>query len=186
MRLFVAVDLDQAVRAAAAATTRRVALLAERAGSVNWVKPENMHLTLKFLGEVADARVAEIAARVKEVYDIPAFDASFAGVGLFPPSGPARVIWIGMTAGAEALTALQEEVERRIGPLGFPAEKRGFQAHLTLGRFRVPAPRTIRAAIEEAGAGAVGTCRIDHVTLYQSRLSPRGAMYTALERGPLR
>ncbi len=186
MRLFVAVDLDQAVRAAAAATSRRVAPIAERAGSVNWLKPENMHLTLKFLGEVDDGRVAEIAARVREPYGTAAFDASFAGVGLFPPTGPARVIWIGMTAGVEPLKAIQEEVERRLGPLGFPAEKRPFQAHLTLGRFRVPAPRTIRPAIEGTGVGSVGTCRIDHVTLYQSRLSPRGATYTALDRGPLR
>ncbi len=186
MRLFVAVDLDQAVRAAAADVARRLAPVAEHGGSVGWVKPENMHLTLKFLGEVDDARVPEVAARVKAPYDVAAFDVSFSGVGLFPPSGPVRVVWIGMTAGVEPLQALQQEVEARLGPLGFPAETRGFQAHLTLGRFRIPAPRSIRAAIEGVRAGNVGACRIDHVTLYQSRLSPRGATYTPLERGLLR
>jgi 2'-5' RNA ligase len=91
-----------------------------------------------------------------------------------------------MVAGADRVTEVQAEVERRLAPLGFPTEKRPFQAHLTLGRFRTPGDRGARAAVGTAGIGEVGRCLVDRVMLYQSRLSPKGANYTPIAAGPLR
>ena len=187
MRLFVAVELSEEMRAGAG---RIAAGLAERLGpgarrSVTWVATGNMHLTLRFIGEVEASVAGELARRIEAPFRTPAFRLSVQGAGCFPPSGPPRVIWLGLAEGAGELARVHDEVEARMEGLGLEREDRPFRAHLTLGRVKAPISPGARQAIASFAAADVGACRVDHVTLFESRLSPRGATYTVLARGML-
>ena len=186
MRLFVAVELAEGVRAEAGRAAARLAeaLGPSARGAVSWVAPANMHLTLRFLGEVAEPVARELEERLSGPFKTPAFRLAAAGFGAFPPSGPPRVFWLGLTAGAEELARVHDEVEERVSGLGFDKEDRPFRAHLTLGRVKAPLSGA-RRVIASMPVEPVGECTVTQVTLFQSRLSPRGAVYTALARGPL-
>lgn len=187
MRLFVAVDLDENLRRAAGRVGRSLRERLERAGSygVSWVGPDNLHLTLRFLGELSEDRVRPVEERLAEPFPIAPFEVELAGAGTFPPSGSARVIWLGIVRGADHLLRLHDEVQARLDRFGFESENRPYRAHLTIGRFRAPAPARVREIIAESGSGSIGRCAIRQVTLYRSQLSPKGAVYTALVRAPL-
>jgi 2'-5' RNA ligase len=185
MRLFVAVDLDEPLRRAAARVTRTLRDRLERAETygVSWVAPDNLHLTLRFLGEVSDEVAREVTTSLSAPYPVPAFDIELAGVGMFPPTGSARVIWLGVVQGGDQLAALHAQVEQRLASY-LPPEERPYRAHLTIGRFRVPAPARVRESIVSPNT-PVGRCTVSQVTLYRSQLSPKGAVYTALLGAPL-
>ena len=191
MRLFVGVELCAEVRQRAGAATEqlRARLQTECPGfSVRWIEPENFHITLWFLGEVHDERVAAVTRALDRPFDEEPFDSSFARLGAFPPRGAPRVLWIGVAEGQRALQSLHQQLTDRLTPLGFRGEERAYSAHLTIGRVKdvprrcVPA---IRAAIEEQDA-AIGSCPIERVTLFRSRLSPHCARYEAQLRVPLK
>ncbi len=189
MRLFLAVDLDEPTRRAVARLARGLAdrLAASFKRGARWVEPDNLHLTVRFIGEVSDEQAARVREVVQSRLATPAFELTLGGLGVFPPGGAARVLWVGVVEGASELAALHDELEARLRALGEPPEDRPFTAHLTLARFKDLDRRqsdALRAAIRE-GPGAVGSCRVDAVTLYQSRLSPAGPTYTPLVRTPL-
>lgn len=191
MRLFFAVELDGAVRRAAArlAADLSLALGADGGARVSWVRPDNMHLTLRFLGETPEPRVPGLIEAFAAPLATPAFELRFAGVGTFPPRGPARVIWLGITEGHEALAGVHAEVEGRLAALGFDREERPFRAHLTLGRVRDRLGPRAATIIGGTAATGLPVSAAREVTLFESRLSPRGATYTALCRtglGPVR
>jgi 2'-5' RNA ligase len=187
MRLFFAVELNEASRRAASriASDLSRALAGAGGADVSWVRPENMHLTIRFLGETAPERARELAVAFAAPLSTPAFDLRFSGVGTFPPRGPARVIWIGITEGHEALAALHSEVEDRLVAHGIEREGRPFRAHLTLGRVRTRLRPGAAAIIGAAAADALPASAARELTLFESRLSPHGATYTALVRTPL-
>jgi RNA 2',3'-cyclic 3'-phosphodiesterase len=188
MRLFVAVDIDDRTRGGVARAIDALRTTMETAQSstrVSWVAPERLHLTLQFIGHVSEDTAAAIEARLGPPFDLPAFEMRLGSVGTFPPGGRPRVVWLGLDRGADALAALHDEIERRLADVPFRRESRAFSAHLTLARFknggtRPDVERISRVALEPAGG-----CTIDHVTLYQSRLSPRGPTYTPLRVTPL-
>lgn len=190
MRLFVAVDLDEPRRVAAA----RVATdLAERLNAlglgraIKWVDPWNLHLTIRFIGDVDDVLGASIQETLRQPLRTPAFDLALGEAGVFPPGGSPRVLWLGVVQGASALADLHAEVEGRLQALGQSPEPRGFSAHLTVARFKAldrARGESARAAIRNARVEA-GPCRIESLTLYQSRLAPTGPTYTPLLRSPL-
>jgi 2'-5' RNA ligase len=153
--------------------------------AVSWVTPANMHLTLRFIGEVDPEIANELTHRLAKPFGVPPFRLAVGGLGAFPRSGPPRVIWLGLTAGAGGLSAVHDEVESRLKDLPIEREDRPFRAHLTLGRVRTPLGAAAGQAIASVRADAIGACDIGEVTLFESRLSPRGAVYTALARGPL-
>jgi 2'-5' RNA ligase len=187
MRLFVAVELgDDAVRVAAdtAATLRREIGSAIRAA---WVAPANMHLTVRFIGHVDDARAPSMVAALSPPLDVPAFDVELGGCGVFPPSGPPRVIWIGLAQGLPSLAAIHDVFDRRLLPFGFEPERRPFSAHLTLARVK-DAAKGSAAAVRDAlthipPSGA--RSRIRSATIFQSHLSPKGPRYEPLAHVPL-
>jgi len=183
MRLFVAVELDEAVRRGAARIASSLASASEQGGgrrSVTWVAQQNLHLTLQFLGEVDSDLARTVAERLAAPLAVPVFDVGVAGVGTFPPSGPPRVIWLGVTDGAAPLAALYREVDHRLEGLGFPREDRPFRGHLTLGRVKAPCGPRFREALAGARTANAGRCRVDHVTLFESRLSPQGSTYSVV------
>ena len=190
MRLFAAVDLAPSVRRAAADAAKCVARAAADSGArgglrVSWVREGNLHLTVRFLGEIEDGRARELVARFAEPLAGQAFDIELGGVGVFPPNGPARVVWLGVSRGAERLAALAAGVDERFFLWGFGRADRPFRAHLTIGRCRDPLDRQARDRILGASVGAMGTSRVDEVVLYESRLASGGPTYVALSRAPL-
>ena len=185
MRLFIAIDLDDAARAAIAAEASRLAQRIPRRSSLRWLKPVQLHLTLVFLGEVDDGRAAAIAAAMDAAVDLPPFDAALEGFGVFPPRGAPRVLWVGVGDGAATLIELERRLAGRVERLGVEIEPRPFHPHLTLARWRDSRPGD-RRALDEAPRGVVARLWVDHATLYRSRLSPGGSIYTPLARATLR
>jgi 2'-5' RNA ligase len=186
MRLFIAIDLDDDARAAIGAEQKRLAaaLAAARRSSIRWVRPDHMHLTLVFLGEVEEARAEAVIEETRRHVALPPFDLVFAGAGVFPPRGAPNVLWIGVIAGAERAIALQAELARRVARHGVALETRPFRPHLTVGRWR-DSRSADRDHVSSAGDRVVATLHVDHATLYQSRLSPAGPSYTPLARANL-
>jgi 2'-5' RNA ligase len=186
MRLFVAVDLSEDARQAIAAEQERIAAaLADARARLKWVRPGHMHLTLVFLGEVEDARVPLVVDAVGRDVDAPPFDVTFAGAGVFPPHRAPRALWVGVGAGASELTALQQEVTRRVAALGVALDDRPFSPHLTLGRWRTSRSSDGRRALAAVRQGAIARVRVTSATLYHSHLSSSGPTYTALARANL-
>ncbi len=183
MRLFLAVELDEAVRRAAADTARALAAALDRRGirrGLAWVAPGNLHFTLHFLGEVDEPTARAVIERVSPPLAVAPFDLALAGVGTFPPAGPPRVIWLGVAEGGRDLAAVHGEIGRRLEGLGVTRDRRPFSAHLTLGRVKSPLGPRLHEVLAEASLAGQARCRVDHVTLFESRLSPRGATYSVI------
>jgi RNA 2',3'-cyclic 3'-phosphodiesterase len=181
----VAVLLDEEARGRLAVEVDRLRATERASGTlpeVVWVAPENLHLTVKFLGAVATDRVADIERALGEaVTGLAAFDLTLRGLGAFPSAGRPRIIWAGVAHGAAELAAVAAHVERTLSPLGFPAEDRPFSAHITLGRVRTPRRNPRLAAALAASANVeLGRLAVARVSLMRSDLSPRGARYSEL------
>ena len=188
MRLFVAVELDEAVRIAA---ERTAGMLRDRLRGTRldarWVTADKLHFTLVFIGHVDDAHADRFAAAIQRPFVRAAFPIRLGTCGVFPPSGPPRVIWIGVAEGAEALRELQHDVVVRLEPLGFEAERRPFSAHLTLARVKDIDRRASRHArgIVTAAPPPDAASLVARVTLFRSHLSPQGSRYEPLAHGEL-
>lgn len=188
-RLFVAVELPDNVRASLAATIGRLRdTMASDA--LRWVRPESIHITLKFLGDVDDARVPALHTALRiGVRDAAPFVLQPAGVGSFGGRRNLRVVWAGVGGDTAALASLAERVETALAPLGFPREPRAFAAHLTLARVRDDATpderERIHALMTRAETLAMPMFRVDHCSLMQSTLGRGGAVYDALNTYPL-
>lgn len=167
-RLFVGIGLPEEVVAELAAMCTGIE-------GARWEKPEKMHLTLAFLGQVED--VGEVEAALEQV-EAPSFEARMSGVGTFGRRRSPRVLWAGMRQGAEALAEVKQAVDAALAPTGYVPERRRFHAHATLARFKRPPRRDELEAWRlrhEAYASAPFT--VDRVRLYRSTLTPRGSVY---------
>src|SRR6185369_6726222 len=181
-RAFVAVRLDDDVRARLAAAVERLRPLAP---GVAWVTHDNVHLTLKFLGGVETARLGDIERALgAAAAGHPAFDLDVHGLGAFPSRARPRVLWAGVSAGAAETTALAASVDAALAALGFARDGRAFAAHVTLGRVREPRAN-LRLAPALASGEEFGRQRVAHISLMRSELSPKGARYTELAAIPL-
>lgn len=188
LRAFIAVEIpaeiQQNVYRQTAAFRRGIESL------VRWVPAHNMHLTLKFLGDVSPNNVEFLVQMLRnEAALVPAFDIHLAGLGSFPNLRRPRVIYVGIQAPA-ALDALQRGIEAAARRLGYESEERPFSAHLTLGRLRQNATaveqQQIRRALESTQVDVFGTARVDSLHLYKSDLNPGGSIYTRLHSAPLK
>ncbi|MBM3889321.1 MAG: RNA 2',3'-cyclic phosphodiesterase [Verrucomicrobia bacterium] len=179
MRLFIAVDISEAVRDAVAATQSQLKLAN---ADVAWVKPENFHLTLKFLGEVPDEELDDINAAL-DLAAAPhgAFEMEMRGMGCFPDRGVPRVVWAGVGEGRDALKGLARDLEEAMAALRFAREKREFAAHLTIGRVRSPrGADRLRRHVDAELETVFGRSTVDQVRLYKSTLAPGGSIYEVL------
>jgi 2'-5' RNA ligase len=157
--------------------------------SIRWVPVQNIHLTLKFLGDVSSANVDALTKILTtEADSCSQFDISIGGLGSFPSSKRPRVLFIGIQAPAE-LDALQRGVESACARLGYESEARPLSPHLTIGRVRQNVTFTeqkkIREILEETKIDSLGTASVNSVHLYKSELKPSGAVYTKLFSAPL-
>lgn len=173
VRAFVALDLDDAMRRRLASLVSE--LRAELRG-VSWVRPEGIHLTLRFLGAAASSALAAIKPSLRAAASrCPPAAPAVAGLGVFPERGRPRVLWIGIAAPPSVLM-LQSECEAAAVAAGFAPEPRPFRPHLTLGRWRDGAARP------RLGQSDLGQASLTALVLYQSEPGEGGARYTALER----
>lgn len=179
MRTFIAVELPQHVKAALEEVQKE---LKETGADVRWVRPESIHLTLKFLGEIDEESVVRIRKVMEGVASAHRpFEVEVKGMGCFPNLKQPRVIWVGVLDRQKALASLQEGVEEAVGLLGFEREERPFRPHLTLGRVRTAKGR--QALLERMGSmlgQEFGTFEVHSVILFKSDLHPSGARYTPL------
>lgn len=176
MRLFVALNLPSPVREALWSATSP---LRELGLPVNWVRGDGIHLTLKFLGEVADDREAEITAALERAAaGARTLPLALGGFGVFPDFGRPRVVWAGI-APEPGLEILQHRVEQEFAPLGFPTEARPFRPHVTLGRAKREARPRDFAGLESALAQLefAQTAVVSALDLMQSTLQSGGAVY---------
>jgi 2'-5' RNA ligase len=188
MRLFVAVELDPAVAAAAAALAEelraRALRLAPRA-RITWIPAERLHLTVRFIGNADEAGVRAISDALAAPLQLTAFDMTISGAGSFPRSGKPQVLWAGVTAGRDGLLELEREVSTRLAGAGVAAEDRPHSPHLTLARIREAAGLRAAALLERMESRVVGTTRVAAITLFESRLSPKGPTYVPLQHAVL-
>ena len=186
-RLFIAIPLPDEVRQALAAIQRQL----QQAGPVpvRWVKPEQMHLTLQFLGNVPSTQVEALTVALsRSLAPCPQCRLKVVGVGAFPNVRRPRVIWAGIEGQNKRLVDLQAAVVTATQPLGFEPEARPFKAHLTLGRIDKRAAsrdyKVLGERISQAQGeiGQVATFAVDQVALMHSQLKPSGPIYTTLHR----
>ena len=144
---------------------------------MRWTRPENVHLTLKFLGEIPEGEIEQIGAALRKVCaDHTPFDAGLSSFGAFPSAQRARVIWASAAAGSEELRALAADVEAAFEPLGFGREDRTFVPHVTLGRVR---GKPVKLELPAVVPGEP-RFEISRVELMESRLAAGGAVYETL------
>lgn len=181
MRTFIAIEIPEAIKQEMKTIQDRL----KRSGvDAGWTRPEGIHLTLKFLGEVEESKVPEISAALTgAVQGTKGFRLDVAGVGAFPNPKNARVVWIGVSEEIDAFTKLQKAVEEAITRLGFKREDRAFTPHLTLGRIKFIRSRdTWLKALEEIKGIKLSVFDVHAVSLMKSELKPSGAIYAEIGR----
>jgi len=188
MRAFIAVDLPQPIKAALSDEQRALraaaALTSGRNEDIKWTRPEGIHLTLKFLGEISPTQVTQATQALAELGSFEPFELRVKGFGFFPDARRPRVLWVGVEAPA-ALGELAHRVETAMNRLGFAAEGRTFSPHLTLARFNVSRPRPELVACLEPKTGVIlGGFAVSEFFLFESKLSSGGAQYQKVARFP--
>ena len=174
MRIFVAIELLDDIRAAVADAQER---LRRARGDVSWTRVENLHLTLQFLGNVEET--SEIRQALEGVAGRCApFDLTVAGVGAFPSAKRARVLWVGCQNVPGNLVL---DLHASLQPLGFEPEHREFSAHVTLGRVNQPRPdAALTRGLDSIKNHSFGAMRVEAIHLFQSQLHPEGSIYSKL------
>ncbi|MBN2272239.1 MAG: RNA 2',3'-cyclic phosphodiesterase [Sedimentisphaerales bacterium] len=184
MRVFIAIDTDEVIKQDLTDLQTRLQAEADvKKGDVKWVNPNNIHLTLKFLGEIKDEQAFEVCNIAKGVASQHEhFDIDVETVGCFGGKS-ARVLWIGAGRNCAQLLKLQQDLDEQLSQAGWPKENREFAAHLTLCRIRNPkASFRLAELADQYKEFKLGTFAADAVTVYQSELTPRGPVYTVLGR----
>jgi 2'-5' RNA ligase len=179
MRCFIAVPVAEPVRKLILEVQRE---LRRAEADVNWVAESNLHLTLKFLGDISEAQAASLRDLCSgEAARWPGISLQYAGMGSFPERGTPRVVWAGCTGDIEKLAGLAAAIECHAETVGVPREGRPFVAHLTIGRVRSSRNvKRLQAAIENQRRVPLGNEEVREFTLFRSTLTPQGPVYDAL------
>jgi len=182
MRVFIALDFPEGILGAIDQTL--VGLRREIGSVVRWVPVDNMHLTLKFLGEIPHRQIDPLSSAIQvQARSCIPFDMELRGLGAFPDPKRPRVLFLRIQAPVE-LESLAQKIDSVVTRLGYPPEARGFQPHLTVGRVKQAAdPAGIQKIIQALQASKIdlqASARVDSVEIYQSHLKPTGAVYTKI------
>jgi len=178
MRLFIAVNLDDAIRNKIGTF---ISSLKEQYRKVKWVADKNLHFTLKFLGHNHKEPLDRIIQVLDEINE-KGFVLSIAGIGVFPNMNRPKVLWLGVKKGYESMKTLFTSIEKRMISLNYPDEGRDYSAHLTIGRFKdKPAQQLIQFIKDNRDIG-LGEILVNSYSLMESNLSGKGAIYKELKR----
>ncbi len=180
MRLFVALEIPTTTRENLATL---IASLRAITREPRWVRSDNLHVTLKFLGEVAEDELAAVETALGRIRSDQAVTLEFRGLGFFPNEKKPRVFWAGIAASSN-LKTLAADIEGAMEKCGIAREKREFSPHLTLARLERALPEALRKAIAENAQREFGSLRAGEFHLIQSKLKPTGAEYTTLKTFP--
>jgi 2'-5' RNA ligase len=188
LRLFIAIELNPEIHLNLARIA--VELKKERNDEIRWVNPDNIHLTLKFLGDTPQRNISSLSETLKQtVFGFLPFEIVVKGTGCFPDARHPRVLWAGVNAPV-TLFELQSNIDRALLTIGIPKENRPFSPHLTLARLSDRTPEAVNSKEPQKAAPfqntVFGQMLVERVTLFQSTLTPRGPIYTALVRLPLK
>jgi 2'-5' RNA ligase len=175
MRLFVAIEIEPNIRDR---ITRFMEQLKPNIPGARWSRPEGLHITLKFLGHVADEKVPPIQSALERIQGA-SFPVAIESIGLISNERLPRVLWVGVTAEAE-LARLAENVGAAMSCLGFEREERAFSPHVTLARLKVGSQKTNLKSVLPEGVPSFGTMTAKDFHLYESKLSPQGSRYIKL------
>ena len=182
IRIFVAVELPDAVKAEFAGLATAIDALGVRGART--VRPEGIHLTLKFLGDVSVELVPEIEAAMDSAADkVAPFDLSLGDAGVFPNPRATRVLWVGVAGDMDSLGRLQQRIEESLAGLGFRPDRRGFNPHITAGRVRDRVSNADRRKVTETLLSheyARPLIHVEGISLIRSTLHPHGAIYESL------
>lgn len=179
IRTFVAIDIPQEIKME---LDKLIAELRPHAPDIRWVRAANLHLTLRFLGDIPKDAVAGLAEEIgKNVAGFGTFHISLAGLGAFPNLKKARVIWVGGGQGQERLCELAPKVEKACVDCGFGQADKPFSSHLTIGRVKFPKGHEKLVSIIEAMSYESPIFAVEQVTIFKSDLLPAGPKYTRLE-----
>ncbi|TAM80552.1 MAG: RNA 2',3'-cyclic phosphodiesterase [Acidobacteria bacterium] len=181
MRAFIAIELPDFIRDALAREQARFRTLCMDA---RWTRPEGIHLTLKFLGDISDMQEAQVKEALSQMERFEKFILGIHGFGFFPDARQPKVFWAGLEA-SPGLARLAMEVENAMAPLGFPPEGRPFRPHLTLARFKTPRPQQrLEAFVAVHENPLLGSFEVSEFFLWESRLLTGGSEYRKVARFP--
>jgi len=179
LRTFIAISLNTGVKEELAVLIDK---LKTSGADVKWVNPENIHLTLKFLGYILPEKIEEVKRVLGRIRGkFTPFKITFSGVGAFPKLSYPRVIWVGINGGKEDTKHVYELLEAELEKIGFKKEDRDFSPHLTIGRVRSGKNKAaLKSCIENLSFSSGEILEVEHITLFQSTLTPKGPVYTPL------
>jgi len=184
MRTFIAIEISEEIRDSLAQIQSH---LKYAGADVKWVVPGNIHLTLKFLGEITEERCAKVKSALDSIAaTAKPFELSIKDIGAFPKLEYPRVIWVGLDKGAKESVDLAAKVDDALSTLGFQKETRPFAAHLTIGRVRSSKNKeALKEKVTNHKPQVTGPHLVTSVTLFQSTLTPRGSIYARLHEARL-
>lgn len=184
LRTFIAVHLTKAIRDKLVAAQEE---LARATTAAKWVEPENLHVTLVFLGEVDEREIPDVCRLASDaVAEQAPFTLSVEQLGAFPNPRRPRTIWAGIAAGAQELVAIHDDLELQFADLGYRREERRYTPHITLGRMKTEGPADrLAAAIVRHAAWKAGAMAVTEICIMSSELQRDGPLYTVLGRAPL-
>ena len=184
-RIFCAIEIPQDIRSQLQDHIRRLQQAVPQ-NEASWTRPENIHLTLKFFGNVGQDKIPKVSqAMARAVEGLAAFRFRLAGTGTFPKHGSPRVLWIGVEDSHERLAALQQRLEEQCEKEGFPKETRPFHPHLTIARLRKPKGARELASLHQSTAFEEVETSVLELLLFRSESSSAGSKYTVISRHPL-
>ncbi|MCX8118052.1 MAG: RNA 2',3'-cyclic phosphodiesterase [Desulfobacterota bacterium] len=180
IRSFLAIELPEALRERIEEVQKE---LRSTPADVRWVRPEQIHLTLKFFGNIEASRIESILQAIEEpLKTTPPASIEVQGMGAFPNLNHPRVVWVGIKEEGKILISLQKRLEERLRKVGFKPEDRDFHPHLTLGRVRSNRGREeLIRGMERHRDEIFGAFRMEKAVLFKSDLTPQGPIYTALK-----
>ena len=188
MRLFIAVRIDPDVARIIAKFGERLRQHIARhvpSARLTWVSEDHLHVTVRFIGDVNDVQRLRIQDALTPAVDVHPFEVLAAEAGVFPRKGAPRVLWVGITEGRESLAALEQDVSTRLALCRVDRDDRLYSPHITLARVKDSRGLRARTLFDGAEVTRFGEWRVDAITLFESRPSPRGHQYVSLQTTPL-
>ena len=184
MRTFIAFDLTEETKQG---LTSLQSELKKSQADVKWVEPKNIHLTLKFLGEISEQQVDQVREVLNKISShFKPYEITLSGVGAFPKLEHPRVVWVGIDSGKNETKRIAGVLSAELEKVGFQKEDREFKSHLTIGRVRGSKNKdTLKSTIQSISFAPQSKIPVNHITLYQSTLTPQGPIYTPLHKSSL-